>query len=89
MRGMDILINGRKRKFLPVTTKSAASFVIQWLITELPEDYISVCGMQVTLDGSRKNPFVWESDRLKAGDEITVRLTSTQSVRRRSRRQKA
>ena len=86
MKGFEILVNGRKRKFLPVTAKAPSNLQIQWLITELPSDYIYLTGMRIRLDGSTKNPVVWLSDGIKLGDEITVRVVSSPASRRRRTR---
>jgi hypothetical protein len=86
MKGFEILVNGRKREFLPVTAKAFANFQIQWLITELPSDYIYVTGMKMRMDGSMKNPVIWQSEHFKPGDEITVRVVSSPVPRSRTRK---
>jgi hypothetical protein len=86
MKGFEILVNGRKKRFLPVSAKAFANFQIQWLVTELPSDYIFVTGMKMRQDGSTKNPVVWQSEHIKPGDEITVRVVSRPPSRRPAKR---
>ena len=86
MKGFEILVNGRKKRFLPVTAKAFANFQIQWLVTELPSDYIYITGMKMRQDGSTKSPVVWQSEHIKPGDEITVRVVSKPRSRRPSKR---
>ena len=84
MKGFEILVNGKKRRFLTVTAKASANFQIQWLVTELPSDLIYVTGMRLTQDG--KNPIVWQSEHFKPGDEITVRVVSKPTSRNQTKR---
>ena len=85
MKGFETLVNGRRRRFLPVTAKAFANYQIQWLVTELPSDYIYVTGMKMRLDGSTKNPIVWRFEHFKPGDEITVRVVSRPTSRSRTK----
>ena len=88
MKGFEILVNGRKRKFLPVNAKASSNFQICWLVTPVPSDHIYMSGMRVRLDGSTKQPVVWLSENIKPGDEITVRLVSSPASRKPVRRVK-
>ncbi len=88
MKGFEILVNGRKRRFLTVTAKVFSNFQIHWLVTELPSDYIYITGMRVRQDGSTKKPVVWQSEDIKPGDEITVRVVRTQPPRKETKRVK-
>lgn len=89
LKGLEILVNGRKKRFLPVTPKTFANFQIQWLITQLPSDYIYVTGMRTRMYGTTKNPVVWQSDHIKLGDEITIRVVSRPPLQKRARSMKA
>jgi hypothetical protein len=80
-KGFEILVNGRKRKFLPVDAKTFVNFQIHWLVTEPPSDSIYLTGMRVKRDGSTKMPVVWQSWDIKPGDEIVVRLVSPPGAR--------
>ena len=88
MKGFEILVNGRKHRFLPVNAKVFSNFQIHWLVTELPSDYIYITGMRVRQDGSTKKPVVWQSEGIKPGDVITVRVVSTTAPRKKTKRVK-
>ena len=86
MKGLEILVNGKKQRFLPVSAKASASFQVQWLVTKLPSDYIFVAGMKLRLDGSTKDPIVWQSEDFKPGDEITVRIVGKPASQKKTKR---
>ena len=88
MKGFEILVNGRKRKFLPVSAEAFSNFQIGWLVTPLPSDYICITAMRFRKDGSAKNPVVWQTEDIKAGDEITVRVVNSPASRKPVKRVK-